>query len=57
MRGTTPNVSPGFCFAQFGLRLLDVWREDRPADVALMSRALMGCISLWLKARGVSCVG
>lgn len=37
--------------------LLDVWRKDMPADVALMSRALMGGIQLWLKARGVSYVG
>jgi aspartate beta-hydroxylase len=37
--------------------LLDVWRKDMPADIALMSRALMGGIQLWLKTRGVSYVG
>jgi len=37
--------------------LLDVWRKDMPADVALMSRALMGGIKMWLKTRGVSYTG
>jgi aspartate beta-hydroxylase len=37
--------------------LLDVWRRDMPADMALMSRALMGGIKLWLKTRGVSYAG
>lgn len=37
--------------------LLDVWRKDMPADIALMSRALMGGIKMWLKTRGVSYVG
>ena len=34
--------------------LLDVWRRDMPADVALMSHALMGAAKLWLKTRGAS---
>jgi aspartate beta-hydroxylase len=37
--------------------LLDVWRRDMPADVALMSRALMGAAQVWLKTRGVSYAG
>ena len=37
--------------------LLDVWRRDMPADVALMSRALMGAAKVWLRTRGVSYVG
>ena len=37
--------------------LLDVWRRDMPADVALMSRALMGAAKMWLKTRGLSYAG
>lgn len=37
--------------------LLDVWRRDMPADVALMSRALMGAAKIWLRTRGVSYAG
>ena len=37
--------------------LLDVWRRDMPADVALMSRALMAGAKVWLRTRGVSYVG
>jgi len=34
--------------------LLDVWRRGMPADVALMSRALMGAAKMWLRTRGLS---
>jgi aspartate beta-hydroxylase len=34
--------------------LLDVWRKDMPADVALMSRALMGAAKVALKMRAVN---
>lgn len=37
--------------------LLDVWRRDMPMDMALLSRAFMGGIKMWLKTLGVSYVG
>jgi aspartate beta-hydroxylase len=37
--------------------LLDVWRKDMPADVALMSRALMGAAKVWIKTKGMSYAG
>jgi len=37
--------------------LLDVWRRDMPADLALMSRALMAAASLWLRSRGARYAG
>lgn len=37
--------------------LLDVWRKDMPADMALLSRLFLGGIQLWLKTKGVSYAG
>jgi aspartate beta-hydroxylase len=34
--------------------LLDVWREHMPADVEILSQALLGVIKIWLKTRGAS---
>jgi aspartate beta-hydroxylase len=34
--------------------LLDVWRNDMPMDVALMSRGILAAAQVWLRRRGVS---
>jgi len=34
--------------------LLDVWRKDMPADIALLSRALLGAAKLAIRTRAVS---
>jgi len=34
--------------------LLDVWRKDMPADIALLSRALMAAAKVAIRTRGVS---
>ena len=34
--------------------LLDVWRKDMPADMALLSRGLLAATKVWLRARGMS---
>ncbi len=37
--------------------LLDVWRREMPADMALLSHVFMGGIQLWLRTKGVSYAG
>jgi len=34
--------------------LLDIWRKDMPADMALLSRSLLAATQVWLRARGMS---
>ena len=34
--------------------LLDVWRKDMPADIALLSHGLLAAAKVWLRARGIS---
>ncbi len=34
--------------------LLDIWRKDMPADMALLSHGLLAATKVWLRARGMS---
>ena len=34
--------------------LLDVWRKDMPADIALLSHGLLAAAKMWIRAGGTS---